>query len=125
LLLTQSWCDITFGVATAATIDLLRRDLPWHGTFWAPMMGIILVLGFVFPAGITWGAHLGGIVAGGLVGAVACDPRHPTERRRLVVAVTLAALMVVATLAAVPVAARHTVNHGPVLVGAPASREAR
>ncbi len=47
----------TFGVAAAATIDLLRRGVPWHRTFWVPTLAIILVLGFIFPASVTWGAH--------------------------------------------------------------------
>jgi membrane associated rhomboid family serine protease len=83
----------TFGVATAATIDLLRRGVPWHRTFWIPTLAIILVLGFIFPASVTWGAHVGGILAG---------------------------VLVAVTLLAVPPAARYTVDHGPVLTGAPA-----
>ena len=55
----------TFGVATAATIDLLRRGVPWHRTFWIPTLVITMILGFIFPASVTWGAHAGGILAGG------------------------------------------------------------
>ena len=109
-----------FGVATAATIDLLRRGVPWHRTFWAPALAFLLVLGFFFPASVTWGAHVGGIVAGGIVGAVACDPRKIADRRRLAGSVLLAGALVSASLLAVPFAARHTARHGPIFVGAAA-----
>jgi len=115
----------TFGVATAATIDLLRRGVPWHRTFWIPSLAVILVLGFIFPAGVTWGAHVGGILAGGAVGAIVCAPRHTSDRRRLTWAVSLAAVLVAVTLLAVPAAARHTVDYGPVLIGAPAAGQLR
>jgi membrane associated rhomboid family serine protease len=115
----------TFGVATAATIDLLRRGVPWYRTFWAPTLGIILVLGFIFPASVTWGAHVGGIIAGGLVGLFACNPRKSTVGLRLAGTVALAAIIVAAGLLAVPYAARHTVRHGPILVGAPALGRSR
>jgi membrane associated rhomboid family serine protease len=110
----------TFGVATAATIDLLRRGVPWYRTFWAPTLGTILVLGFILPTSVTWGAHVGGIIAGGLVGILACDPRKSTAWPRLAGTVGLAVIVVAASLLAVPYAARHTVSHGPILVGAPA-----
>ncbi len=109
----------TFGVMAAAAIDLLRRRVAWYRTFWLPTMAIILVLGFIFPGSVTWGPHVGGIVAGGIVGALICDPRHPDDRRRLTVGVVVAVLLVVATLLAVPGVAAHSVDHGPVLIGAP------
>ena len=111
----------TLGVATAAAIDLLRRGVPWYQTFWVPALAIILVLGLIFPAGVTWGAHAGGMIAGGVMGFLACDPRPAGSRHRLVVVVTAAAVIVAASLAAVPFAARYTVSHGPVFIGAPAS----
>ena len=107
-----------FGVASAATIDLLRRGVPWYRTFWAPTIGIILVLGLFFPSSVTWGAHVGGIIAGGIVGFVVCDARTMTDRRRVVVACVLASVVVVAGLIAVPFAAGYTTSHGPVLIGA-------
>jgi membrane associated rhomboid family serine protease len=109
----------TFGVAAAATIDLLRRGVPWYRTFWIPTVGIILVLGFIFPTSVTWGAHMGGIIAGALVGTVASDPREPTARRHLVWVIGLAVLITTISLLAVPYVARHTVSHGPILVGGP------
>jgi membrane associated rhomboid family serine protease len=111
----------TLGVATAAAIDLLRRGVPWYQTFWVPALAIILVLGLVFPADVTWGAHAGGIVAGGIMGFIACDPRPAAGRHRLVVVITVAAAIVAASLAAVPFAARYTTSHGPVFIGAPVS----
>ncbi len=107
----------TFGVATAATIDLLRRGVPWYRTFWVPTLTIILVLGFAFPASVTWGAHVGGILAGGIIGALACDP-GPAGSRPLAWTVGLAAVVVAVSLLAVPSAARHTVRRGPVIVAA-------
>ena len=86
-----------------------------------PALAIILVLGLIFPAGVTWGAHAGGMIAGGVMGFLACDPRPAGSRHRLVVVVTAAAVIVAASLAAVPFAARYTVSHGPVFIGAPAS----
>jgi membrane associated rhomboid family serine protease len=115
----------TFGVAIAATIDLLRRGVPWHRTFWIPTLVVILILGFIFPASVTWGAHAGGILAGGAVGAIACDPRRSHNSRRLTWAVSLAAVLVAVTLLAVPAAARYTVDHGPVLIGAPGASQLR
>ncbi len=111
----------TFGVAAAATIDLLRRGVPWHRTFWVPTLAIILVLGFIFPASVTWGAHVGGLLAGTAVGAVACAPRRSADpsragSRRLAWALLLAAVLAAGTLLAVPAAAHHTVSHGPMLV---------
>jgi membrane associated rhomboid family serine protease len=111
----------TFGVATAATIDLIRRGVPWLRTFWVPTVVFILILGFIFPASVTWGAHVGGILAGGAVGLIACDPRRIGDSRRLSWAVILSAILVAGTLLAVPAAAHHTVNHGPVFIGAPAA----
>jgi membrane associated rhomboid family serine protease len=115
----------TFGVATAATIDLLRRGVPWYRTFWAPTIAIILVLGLFFPASVTWGAHVGGIVAGGIVGAIACDPDKIADGRRLAIVVLLAGVTVAASLVAVPFAARHTTNHGPIIIGAPVAGQTR
>jgi membrane associated rhomboid family serine protease len=115
----------TFGVAAAATIDLLRRGVPWYRTFWVPTLAIILVLGLIFPASVTWGAHAGGILAGSAVGAVACNPRRIADSRLLTWAVILAAVVTAATLLAVLPAARHTVNHGPVFIGAPAAAPLR
>jgi membrane associated rhomboid family serine protease len=108
----------TLGVATAAAIDLLRRGVPWYQTFWVPALAIILVLGLVFPAGVTWGAHAGGILAGAIMGFIACDPRPAGDRHRLVVVVTVAVVIVAASLAAVPFAARYSTSHGPVFIGA-------
>jgi membrane associated rhomboid family serine protease len=115
----------TFGVGAAATIDLLRRGVPWYRTFWVPTLGIILVLGFIFPSSVTWGAHVGGIIAGGLVGSLACNPRNSTARPGPAGTVGFAAVVVAASLLAVPCAARHTVTHGPILVGAPAVGQSR
>jgi membrane associated rhomboid family serine protease len=112
-----------FGVATAAAIDLLRRGVPWYRTFWVPVMAIVLGLGFLFPAGVTWGAHAGGILAGAVTGTVICHPEAVGERRRLALGGALAALLTAASLLAVPSAARHTADHGPVLIGAPASKD--
>jgi membrane associated rhomboid family serine protease len=111
----------TFGVATAAAIDLLRRGVPWYQTFWVPTLAIILVLGLIFPADVTWGAHAGGMIAGGIVGFIACDPQPAADRHRLLLAVTVAAVIVAGSLTAVPFAARYATSHGPVFIGAPSS----
>jgi membrane associated rhomboid family serine protease len=107
----------TLGVATAAAIDLFRRGVPWYQTFWVPALVIILVLGLVFPADVTWGAHAGGIIAGGIIGFTACDPRPAAGRHRLL-PVVLAGAIVAGSLAAVPFAARYATSHGPVFIGA-------
>lgn len=114
---------VVFGIAAAAIIDLLRRGVPWHRTFWAPVLAILLVLGFGFPASITWGAHAGGLVAGSIMGFVACRPEKASDPdRRTALTVLLAAVLVTASLVAVSYAAHHTVDHGPILVGAEQTR---
>ncbi len=105
-----------FGVGAAAAIDLLRRGVPAHRTFWIPVLIIYLILGFIFPAGITWGAHVGGIAAGALTGTVLMTPDH-TTRWRPPLGLALAAIISVAAVAGTEPAARHTVRHGPVLIG--------
>ena len=101
----------TFGVAAAATIDLLRRGVPWHRTFWVPTLAVILVLGLHLPGQ----RHLG-----------RARRRHPGRRRgrrrRLRSPVHAATrsgspgrgssprVVTAATLLAVTPAARHTVR---------------
>jgi membrane associated rhomboid family serine protease len=109
----------TLGLTTAATIDLLRRGVPWYRTFWAPVTAIILLLGLLLPSSVTWGAHAGGISAGAVVGAVACHPTRLQNRRQLTWTVILATVITAGSLLAVPPAARHTTQHGPILIGAP------
>lgn len=108
----------TFGVVAAAAIDLIRKGVPWWRTFWVPTLLTILPLGFAYPAGVTWGAHVGGILAGGLIGLVACDPRRPRDRGRLAWTAVLALFILAGSLLAAPFAARHTVEDGPVFIGA-------
>jgi hypothetical protein len=97
----------SFGSANALPADALGADDGDH-----PRSRVRL------PAGVTWGGHVGAIAAGGLVGAVACDPRGRRGQRQTLAVVALAAVLVAARLLATRVAARHTVDHGPILIGA-------
>jgi membrane associated rhomboid family serine protease len=106
-----------FGVAAAATIDLLRRGVPWYRTFWASVLAALLVVGFAFPVSVTWGAHAGGLIAGGVVGLLACRPETINDRRTTLRASLAGVVLFVASLAAVPFAARYTVAHGPIFIG--------
>src|ERR1700761_9440876 len=44
----------TFGVAAAATIDLLRRGVPWHRTFWVPTLAGKMKPRTRMMASVTW-----------------------------------------------------------------------
>lgn len=109
------------GAGSAAAIDLIRRGVPWQRTLWIPTLIIIVVLGLIYPTTITWGAHAGGIVAGSIVGLIACDPRHPDTPRRTIGALAAAGTIIVISLLLAPIAARHTTAHGPAIIGAPAA----
>lgn len=105
------------GVGAAATIDLHRRGTPLHRTFWAPIITVLLILGIIFPATVTWGAHLGGVVGGAAVGAVLCKPAAVDRQRRLLGALMFATAIAVSSGLLASWAAHHTVAHGPVLIG--------
>ncbi len=74
------------GVGAAAIIDLHRRGAPLHRTFWAPIITVLLILGFVFPATVTWGAPRRR-PPGTADGAAVCKPATTHRQRRLLAAV--------------------------------------
>lgn len=97
--LTAGASGAVYGVAGAATIGLSRRGVPFASTGWGPMLIINLV--FTFTAnGISIGGHVGGLLAGLVVGYLMLDPRVGTQRPRLGVFVAIG-IMVFSSLAAI------------------------
>ena len=64
-----------FGVAGAATVALWQRGVRFYNTGWGPLLAINLVLTFTLP-NVGVGAHLGGLIAGSILGAVMLHPRR-------------------------------------------------
>ena len=62
-----------FGLAAAAAIALMQRGIPFYSTGWAPLLIINLVFTFAIP-GIGIGAHMGGLIVGGLIGYIMLHP---------------------------------------------------
>ncbi len=84
-----------FGLAGAATVALRQRGVPFNNT-WGPMLLINLVISFSIP-GISIGGHLGGLVFGGVAGAVLMHPkrRGKDSRQDIVLLLAMGALAVV------------------------------
>ncbi len=63
-----------FGLAAAAAIALMQRGVPFYSTGWAPLLAINLVFTFAIP-NVGIGAHVGGLIFGGLIGFVMLHPQ--------------------------------------------------
>jgi membrane associated rhomboid family serine protease len=88
-----------FGLATAATIGLWQRGVRFYQTGWGPLLVINLFITFTLPD-ISVGAHLGGVIAGAILGWLMLHPRHGVERKALsfTVAAILAIISVVGAI---------------------------
>jgi membrane associated rhomboid family serine protease len=80
--LTVGASGAVFGMAAAATIGMHRRGVGFAATGWGPMLLLNLVFTFSVP-GISKGGHLGGLIAGLILGYVMLDPRVGGRRPRL------------------------------------------
>lgn len=69
-----------FGVGAAATVALRQRGVNFWQTGWGPMLGINMLF-TVMSSNISLGAHLGGLIAGAIVGLVMLNPRVSPSRR--------------------------------------------
>jgi membrane associated rhomboid family serine protease len=58
-----------FGVGAAATVIMARRGIRFWDTGFGPLL-VINIVGDLFIAGISIGAHIGGAIGGGLIGLV-------------------------------------------------------
>ena len=81
-----------FGLAAAATIALWQRGVGFYQTGWGPLLVINLVLTFV-DSDISIGAHIGGLIAGGILGAVMLHPRLGATNRGLGTALAVAMIV--------------------------------
>ncbi|HEY3834051.1 MAG TPA: rhomboid family intramembrane serine protease [Acidimicrobiia bacterium] len=91
-----------FGLAAAATIALYQRGVSFYQTGWGPLLIIELVLSFL-DSNISIGAHVGGLVAGAILGAVMLHPRFGATNRGVGIAVA-AAIIVGCSIGAVVIA---------------------
>jgi membrane associated rhomboid family serine protease len=84
-----------FGLIAAATLAARQRGIPFNNT-WGPMLVINLIISYTIP-GISMGGHLGGMVFGGVAGAIMMHPklRGKDARRDLAMIVGLGLLAVV------------------------------
>lgn len=112
-----------FGMAGAATVALWQRGVRFYNTGWGPLLVINLVLTFTLP-NIGVGAHVGGLLAGCLLGWVMLHPRHGAHHK--VVGFVLAALISGGSFVGALVVADHKypgciTRNGDVLCPRPAS----
>ncbi len=94
-----------FGLAAAATIGLWQRGVRFYNTGWGPLLLINLVLTFSLP-NIGIGAHIGGLLVGGVLGWVMLHPRHALRNKTAGVALAVA-ITLVAGIGSVVVARNH------------------
>ena len=91
--LTIGASGAVFGLMGAAMVVLRSRGVnPWRTSI-GTLVGLNLVLTFVFP-NISVGGHLGGLLAGVLAGRLLMVPREQwTQRRNLVAGLAVAMLL--------------------------------
>ena len=81
-----------FGLAAAATIALYQRGVSFYNTGWGPLLVINLVLTFA-DSNVSIGAHLGGLVAGSILGFVMLHPRRAVQNRMVGIGLTVAIIV--------------------------------
>lgn len=108
------WAEVTSAVvgASGAIFGLLgaffiiQRKLGGDSTQLLILLGINLVMGFLPGLNISWQAHLGGVIAGVLVGLIYVNTRRP-QQKRLQILLTSGLALVILALA---------VSHAPIFV---------
>ena len=81
---------------------MIQRGLGGNNVQLLLVLGLNLVIGFVIP-GIAWQAHLGGLIAGGLVALVFVKTRRRSQKRKqlLLIGAIVAGLVVLTVLGVV------------------------
>lgn len=81
---------------------VIQRGLGGNNVQLLLVLGLNLVIGFVIP-GIAWQAHLGGLIAGGLVALVFVKTRRRSQKRKqlLLIGAIVAGLVVLTVLGVV------------------------
>ncbi len=80
--LTAGASGAVFGMAAAATVGMSRRGISFAATGWGPMLLINLIFTFTMP-GVSVGGHVGGLLAGVVLGYLMLDPRIGGTRPKL------------------------------------------
>jgi membrane associated rhomboid family serine protease len=75
---------------------VIQRRLGGNATQLLVLIGINLVIGFIPSFGISWQAHIGGLVGGALVGLIYTETRAPSRRPIQIGLLVLLSLIVVA-----------------------------
>ena len=88
-----------FGLMAAAVVGMHARGVPMRANGWLPPMVINLLFTVSIP-GISIGGHLGGIVAGGIVGYVIIGRRMRNRQIDIAVLVAVGVFAVAVALAA-------------------------
>lgn len=89
-----------FGMLGALLV--IGRSLGGNVTGILILLGINLVVGFAFGGGISWQAHVGGVVAGLLVGWVFSTTRRQDQSRRQLILLGVVVVGLLALLAVPP-----------------------
>jgi membrane associated rhomboid family serine protease len=75
---------------------VIQRRLGGNATQLLVLIGINLVIGFIPSFGISWQAHIGGLVGGALVGLIYTETRAPSRRAIQIGLLVLLSLILVA-----------------------------
>jgi membrane associated rhomboid family serine protease len=75
---------------------VIQRRLGGNATQLLVLIGINLVIGFIPSFGISWQAHIGGLVGGALVGLIYTETRAPSRRPIQIGLLVLLSLILVA-----------------------------
>lgn len=95
-----------FGLMGAVVLSLRQRGVPFSQTQYGPLLIMNLVITFAIP-GISKGGHLGGLLFGGIAGALLMHPRRRgkslSQDLAILVGLGLVALLLCVVLAKNPV----------------------
>lgn len=92
-----------FGMMAALLV--IQRGLGGNYTGLLVLIGINLVIPFILPSSISWQAHVGGLIGGGLVGLVYMSTRaRALKSRQILLTAGVAALFVVIAIVRIVIA---------------------